>query len=73
MIDEDALVRIENKLTHMEKLLMGNGTIGIAEMARRAFEFCQNAKVSKQGFIDWLFRAIILIFLGFIAAKVGLK
>lgn len=30
----DELKKIEDKLAHIEKLLMGNGVIGIAEMAR---------------------------------------
>ena len=69
----DELKEIKDKLAHIEKLLMGNGVIGVAEMARRAFEHYQDFKRSKNGILDWSFRVVITIILGFIAMKVGLK
>jgi len=69
----DDLQEIKLKLAHIEKLLMGNGVIGIAEMARRAFEHCQYLKQSKNGLLDWIFRVVILLTLGFIATKIGMK
>ena len=67
------LIEIKDKLIHIEKLLKGNGVVGIAEMARRAFEYCQKQKASKNGLLDWSFRIMVAIVLGFIAMKVGLK
>jgi len=64
---------IKAKLCHIEKLLKGNGKIGVAEMARRAFEMCQQMKASKNGLYDWTFRILIMLVLGFIATKVGLS
>jgi len=64
---------LDTKLASIEKLLRGNGTVGVAEMARRAFEHCQYLKSSKNGLLDWAFRAIILTLIGFIAVKLGLK
>jgi hypothetical protein len=69
----DDLQEIKLKLQHIEKLLMGNGIVGVAEMARRAFEYCQAHKQSKNGLLDWSFRIMITIILGFIAVQVGLK
>lgn len=69
----DELKEIKDKLGHIEKLLMGNGVIGVAEMARRAFEYCQFHKQSKNGLLDWSFRIVILTLIGFIAMKLNLK
>jgi len=69
----DDLQEIKTKLAHIEKLLKGNGVIGVAEMARRAFEQCQEYKKAKNGLLDWAFRAVILILIGFIAMKLELK
>jgi hypothetical protein len=69
----EELREIKDKLDHIEKLLMGNGKVGVAEMARRAFEYCQAHKQSKNGLLDWSFRIMITIILGFIAVQVGLK
>ena len=69
----DDLQEIKTKLAHIEKLLMGNGVVGVAEMARRAFEYCQYHKNSKNGLLDWVFRVVIMITLSFIAVKVGIK
>ena len=67
------LEKVEEKLEHIEKLLMGNGVVGVAEMARRAFEHCQALKASKNGLFDWTFRIIIMLVLGYIATRVGMK
>ena len=64
---------IIERLKHIEYLLKGNGTVGVAEMARRAFEYCQLHKASKNGLIDWAFRIGISLILGYIALQVGLK
>ena len=61
------------RLKHIETLLMGNGKIGVAEMARRAFEYMQVEKTTKNGLVDWAFRIAIMIVLTFIAVKVGIK
>lgn len=67
------LEEINNKLEHIEKLLMGNGKIGVAEMARRSFEYIQSSSSAKSGILDWAFRMVIMIVLGYIAMVVGLK
>jgi hypothetical protein len=69
----DDIQEIKSKLNRIEKLLMGNGVIGVAEMARRAFEYCQYHKQSKNGLLDWSFRIVILTLIGFIAMKLDLK
>ena len=62
---------ILNKINHIEKMLMGNGKVGIAEQARRAFEMCQAAKVSKQGLMDWGFRVLIATGIAYVIALLG--
>ena len=69
----EELKKIEEKLNHIEKLLMGNGVVGVAEMARRAFEYCQWQKKSKNGLLDWVFRVGIMLILCYIATRVGIK
>ena len=69
----DDLQEIKTKLAHIEKLLKGNGVIGISEMARRAFEYMQASKKSKNGLLDWSFRIVILTLISFIAMKLELK
>ena len=69
----EELKKIEEKLNHIEKLLMGNGKVGVAEMSRRAFEYCQAMKCSKNGLFDWTFRVLIMLVLGYIATRVGMK
>jgi len=64
---------IKTKLVHIEKLLMGNGTVGVAEMARRSFEYMLHCKQSKNGLLDWVFRVVILTLIGYIAVRLGLK
>lgn len=67
------LDRIEKELHSVKKLLIGNGEVGVAEMARRAFEYMLRCKATRNGLLDWTFRAVITIMVAFIALKVGLK
>ena len=64
---------IYKELKEIKVLLMGNGKIGIAEMARRAFEYYQRQSKTKNGLIDWTFRIVISMILTFIAVKVGFR
>lgn len=69
MIDPE----LKTELDDIKKLLMGNGKIGIAEMARRSFEYIQHMDKTKNGRLDWTFRIILGLLLTFVAVKVGLK
>ena len=60
------LEKVEAKLDHIEKLLKGNGVVGVAEMARRAFEHCQDLKRSKNGLYDWGYRILIGMMLSYL-------
>ena len=55
----DKIGKLESDILELKKLLMGNGKIGVMEMARRGFEGYQHLKVSRQGWVDWAFRLII--------------
>jgi len=70
---ENDIKILHYKLDNIKTLLMGNGKIGVAEMARRSFEFMQHYNKTKNGRLDWLFRSIITILISFVAIKVGLK
>ena len=54
-------------------LLLGNGKMGTAEMARRAFNASENCRKTKNGRLDWIFRIIVAIMLGYIAVEIGIK
>jgi len=65
--------KILQELADIKKLLMGNGEVGVAEMARRSFEWMQHQSKTKNGLLDWGFRVVILVIISFVAVKVGLK
>jgi hypothetical protein len=69
----DDLQEIKTKLNRIEKLLMGNGVIGVTEMARRSFEYCQELKRSKNGLLDWAYRILIGAMLSYMLAQSILK
>jgi len=63
---------LKKELDDIKKLLMGNGKIGVAEMARRSFEYMCHLDKTKNGRLDWAFRITLAVLIGFIAVKVGL-
>ena len=65
--------KILQELADIKKLLMGNGEVGVAEMARRSFEWVQHQSKTKNGLLDWSFRVCILLILSFVAVRVGLQ
>jgi len=67
------LESIKKEMKYLRALMMGNGKIGVAEMARRAFDYMNNCKKTKQGYLDWAFRGIITLMLGYIAIRIGWK
>ena len=67
------LNEIKQDVKEIKCILLGNGSVGVAEMARRAFEHMITAKASKNGLMDWTFRILISILLGFVALRVGLR
>ena len=60
-------------LKEIKKLLLGNGVVGVAEMARRSYEYMLHCKSTKNGLLDWAFRAVITLMIGYIALKAGIK
>lgn len=63
--------RHEKHFEWMYSVLNGNGLPGTIAKANHAYNFAIKAEASKNGFLDWLFRAIVLIILGYIAKRVG--
>ena len=61
------------KIDNLKALLMGNGKIGISEMARRAFKYMEHLQTTKNGRLDWVFRIVVMTLITFIAVKIGLK
>jgi len=70
---EKALEEMRKEVHEVKKLLMGNGKVGVAEMARRSFEWMAKCKASKNGLLDWAFRIGISIIVTYIAISVGVK
>ena len=69
----EAIKEIRTDMKDIKKLLNGNGEIGVVEKARRAYEYAEKAEVSKNGLLDWAFRAVVGILLAYIAARIGLS
>jgi len=70
---KEKLDTLETNSNSIKKLLLGNGKMGIAEMARRSFEYVQHQNKTKNGRLDWTFRIIVGILLVYIATQLGLK
>jgi hypothetical protein len=75
-LHREKIEQLEGKMDSMleafaglKKILVGNGEIGVAEKARRSFEFVQKYDQSKNGLFDWAFRLGIVIALGWIGLK----
>ena len=62
---EKALEEMKNDISDIKRILIGNGKIGVAEMARRSFEWMQHQSKTKNGLLDWAFRVFIMIMIGF--------
>ena len=69
----EKLDKLEITSKSIQKLLMGNGRIGVAEMARRSFEWMQHQSKTKNGLLDWTFRVVLGVLISYIAIQVGLK
>ena len=65
----DDLKEVKQEVKDIKKLLIGNGKIGVSEMARRAFEYTQWHKASKNGLLDWTYRIIIATLLSYTALR----
>ncbi len=72
-LHEAQIEEMSNNIKELKKIMLGNGVIGIAEMARRSFEYMQHCKNTKNGLLDWTFRAVITVMIGYIAIKIGLR
>ena len=60
---------MKGDMIFIKKLLIGNGIIGVAEQARRAFESVQIMKQTKSGWLDWIFRIVITTLIGMLFLK----
>ena len=72
-LHEAQITTMSNDIKEIKKLLLGNGVIGVAEMARRSYEYMLHCKATKNGLLDWAFRALITVIVGYIAFKIGMK
>jgi len=70
---EDKIEQLEASCKRVKTNLFGNGEMGTSQKADKAYSYMKRKEASKNGFYDWLFRAIVIIILGWIASKVGLK
>ena len=72
-LHEAQIDEMSKNIHEIKKMLLGNGVIGVAEMARRSFEYMLHCKNTKNGLLDWTFRAVITVMIGYIAIKIGLR
>lgn len=71
MIDCPDGKRIEKKIDMLHSTISGNGEMGVAEMARRAFRYMNRMEATRNSWTTWVFRLVILIILSYIGIKVG--
>ena len=60
---------LEKKVDDLRVILLGNGKIGLVAKVQMLWE----GKKTRMGLLDWAFRTVIFILIGYIAMKVGLK
>ena len=73
LFNTKALVEAKECCDEVKKNLFGNGDMGTSQKADEAYQYIKKLEVSKNGYIDWLFRAVISLLLVWIATRVGLK
>ena len=73
ILHKEQISTMAKDIHEIKKILLGNGVVGVAEMARRAFEYMQHCKNTKNGWLDWTFRVFISVMIGYIAIKMGIK
>ena len=70
---QEKLDKLHKDITQVKKILIGNGKLGVAEMARRSFEFVQHHDKTKNGRLDWAFRIMVGLVMTYVAVRVGIK
>ena len=66
---DDIKCCLEGKIEEVRKILLGNGKIGICAKVQMLWQ----GKKTRMGLLDWSYRIIIGIGIGYIAMKAGLK
>ena len=61
--------RLEQKIDDVRKILLGNGKIGLCAKVQMLWE----GKKTRMGLLDWAYRIVLGIGIGYIAMKIGLK
>ena len=69
LILKQELDEVKDTINFMKKLLIGNGIIGVAEQARRSFEFMIQSKQTRSGWMDWVFRLVITAMLTYLMMR----
>jgi len=76
LLINQALTSLQKSVDQMNTHILAwetNGKIGYKDKINRMWEEHQTKKTSSQGLVDWAFRAIITILVGYVALKIGLK
>lgn len=73
ILHQEQISTMAKDIHEIKKMMLGNGVVGVAEMARRSFEYMLFCKNTKNGLWDWTFRAVITVMIGYIAIKMGLR
>ena len=60
-------------IKNVEFILHGNGKDGLIAKVNAMYSWYQKKIATQAGLLDWAFRLMITIVLGYIATKVGLK
>jgi len=54
-------------------LWQGNGKVGAGHKVNTMWDAFEVRRQSSQGMLDWIFRAVVMILITYIAVKLGLK
>lgn len=70
---QQQLDEIKADVKSILKLLNGNGKIGFIAKCQMCYDWMLQAKTNKNSILMSLYRTALVLILGFIAVKVGLK
>ncbi len=72
-MSEQDIQEIKTDIKDILKILNGNGRIGLVAKSQMCYDWMLNVKSDKNNIAMFVYRGILVLILGFIATKVGLK
>ena len=70
---EHDINEIKEDVKKILKMFHGNGELGFTAKVHTLWENYNEKRKTNSGLMDWAFRGVITIIMGYIAVKIGLK